>query len=180
MIVKDNPDKKHLLDWKFNLQADLNFDKTCSCEITSNGSFPNELTKDVFFNGYSISRNKELIRIYKDFGMAEQLGSGVTRILQSYDKKDFIFSPNFFHMSFETIESIYLDVDNEGGVKGRTEYILTKRQNKVLSLIKDDSTISYKVIAMKLDINESTVINHIAILKNKGIIFRRGSIRGGH
>lgn len=45
-------------------------------------------------------RNKELMRVYKDLGMVEQLGSGVPRILQSYSKDCFKFSEHYLRMIF--------------------------------------------------------------------------------
>ncbi len=53
-------------------------------EITSAGGLPEGLSQEEFFLGFSVPRNKELMRIFKDLGMVEQLGSGVPRILESY------------------------------------------------------------------------------------------------
>ena len=50
-------------------------------EITSAGSLPEGLSKSEFFDGFSIPRNKELMRIFKDLDLVEQLGSGIPRIL---------------------------------------------------------------------------------------------------
>ncbi|MFD1553699.1 transcriptional regulator [Putridiphycobacter roseus] len=69
-------------------------------EITSSGGLPNGLSQQEFFEGFSVPRNKELMRIYKDLGLVEQLGSGVPRILESYGKECFTFSENFLRMSF--------------------------------------------------------------------------------
>ena len=45
-------------------------------EITSAGRLPESLTREEFFNGISIPRNKELMRIYRDVELVESLGSG--------------------------------------------------------------------------------------------------------
>ncbi len=39
-----------------------------------------------------MSRNRELMRIFKDVGLVEQLGSGMSRILKAYDKSAFDIS----------------------------------------------------------------------------------------
>ena len=65
-------------------------------EITSYGSLPQGLSEEEFFQGFSILRNKELMRVFKDLDLVEQLGSGIPRILESYDKDCFKFSENFF------------------------------------------------------------------------------------
>jgi predicted HTH transcriptional regulator len=69
-------------------------------EITSAGGLPEGLSKTEFFEGFSVPRNKELMRIYRDLGLVEQLGSGVPRILQFYSKDCFTFSNNFLRMTF--------------------------------------------------------------------------------
>lgn len=72
-------------------------------------------------------------------------------------------------------------VDNgviKGGAMGAAIGDLTDRQNEVLAIIKADQTISYRAIAEQLNINESAVLKHIEIFKNKGYITRIGGTRG--
>ncbi|WP_316765871.1 RNA-binding domain-containing protein [Pedobacter frigiditerrae] len=69
-------------------------------EITSTGGLPDGLSQGEFFEGFSVPRNKEIMRIYKDLDLVEQLGSGIPRILESYPKDCFKFSDNFLRMSF--------------------------------------------------------------------------------
>ena len=75
-------------------------------EITSAGGLPEGLSQEEFFRGFSVPRNKELMRIFKDLGMVEQLGSGVPRILESYGRECFSFSDHFLRMSFPVNETI--------------------------------------------------------------------------
>lgn len=63
--------------------------------ITSSGGLPQELTQGEFFEGISAPRNKELMRVFKDVRLVEQLGSGVQRILKMYDREIFRFSMNY-------------------------------------------------------------------------------------
>lgn len=63
--------------------------------ITSSGGLPQELSQEEFFDGISAPRNKELMRVFKDVRLVEQLGSRVQRILKAYDRNIFKFSPNF-------------------------------------------------------------------------------------
>ena len=67
-------------------------------EITSAGGIPQGLNEDDFFMGYSVPQNKELMRVFRDLDMVEQLGSGVPRILSSYPKTAYHFSPNFIRL----------------------------------------------------------------------------------
>lgn len=45
------------------------------------GGLPEWLDREDFFKGVSIPRNKEIMRIYRDLDLVEQLGSGLPRIL---------------------------------------------------------------------------------------------------
>lgn len=53
-------------------------------KITSAGNLPDHISQNEFFEGISIPRNKELMRIFKDLDLVEQLGSGIPRILENY------------------------------------------------------------------------------------------------
>ena len=67
-------------------------------EITSAGRLPESLTKEEFFSGISIPRNKELMRIYRDVELVESLGSGIPRILKAYGEDCFTFTDNFIRI----------------------------------------------------------------------------------
>lgn len=67
-------------------------------EITSAGGLVSGMNELEFFDGYSIPRNKEIMRIYKDLEMVEYLGSGIPRILKVYPRSCFIFTENFLRM----------------------------------------------------------------------------------
>jgi ATP-dependent DNA helicase RecG len=69
-------------------------------EITSAGSIPLGAAREEFFAGYSIPRNKILMRVFKDLKIVEYLGSGMPRILKAYPKESFIFTANFIRTIF--------------------------------------------------------------------------------
>ena len=126
-----------------------------------------------------IEFKQEFIRIFKDLDMVEQLGSGVPRILAYYDKACFKFSENFLRMTFPIDkEDNTISGGAIGGAIGGQIPMLTQRQKEVLDVLKQDSKISYRTIAKELKINESAVLKHIEILKEKGYIERIGGTRG--
>ena len=53
-----------------------------------------------FFEGLSIPRNRELMRIFRDLDYVEQLGSGIHRILKAYPQDIFKITDNFLVISF--------------------------------------------------------------------------------
>ena len=79
-------------------------------EITSFGSLPQGMTEKEFFEGYSVPRNKELMRVFRDLDLVEHLGSGVPRILRSYGKECFKFTENFLRMIFPATEQVTAQV----------------------------------------------------------------------
>ena len=48
--------------------------------------------------GYSVPQNKELMRVFRDLDIVEQMGSGINRILQAYPASIYHFSPNFIRV----------------------------------------------------------------------------------
>lgn len=72
-------------------------------EITSAGSLPNELSESEFFEGYSIPRNRELMRVFKDLNLVEHLGLGVPKILKYYNRECFKFTKNFLRIKLPSI-----------------------------------------------------------------------------
>ena len=75
-------------------------------EITSAGRLPESLTKEEFFSGISIPRNKELMRIYRDVELVESLGSGIPRILKAYGEDCFTFTDNFIRIILPANSSV--------------------------------------------------------------------------
>ena len=61
-------------------------------------------------------RNKELIRVFKDVDLIENIGSGVLRILDAYDKSCFKFMDHFLRVSFKYKENPF-EYDDTAKVK---------------------------------------------------------------
>ena len=128
--------------------------------------------------------SKEIMRIFKDLDLVEQLGSGIPRILQFYKKEFFQFSENFLRIV------LFKNTDDkggqegghvggqEGGQAGRSRIELTPAQNQVFRMIVENPKISRRELAENLKINESAIQKHINILKEKKVIERVGKTNG--
>jgi predicted HTH transcriptional regulator len=68
--------------------------------ITSYGGLPQGLSRTNFFRCRSMPRNRELMRIFRDVDLVEQLGSGMSRILKVYDQSIFSFEDDFMIVTF--------------------------------------------------------------------------------
>ena len=146
-------------------------------EITSGGGLPQELSQEEFLEGVTAPRNKELIRVFKDVDLIENIGSGVLRILEAYDKSCFIFMDHFLRVSFRYKENPFeydQKIDQENNQNN-----LNTIQNKILTLIKQNPKITQMEIAKSLDISREKVKYNIAILKVNNILERIGSNKVG-
>lgn len=68
--------------------------------ITSTGGLARGVSKEDFLKGCSSPTHPELMRIFKDLELVEQLGTGVLRILKTYNQDCFEFLPNFIRVNF--------------------------------------------------------------------------------
>jgi predicted HTH transcriptional regulator len=68
------------------------------------GGLPAGFDEEEFFMGYSVPQNKELMRVFRDLDMVEQLGSGVPRILEHYPRSIYHFTPNFIRLVLPYVE----------------------------------------------------------------------------
>mgnify|MGYP003571316537 CR=1 FL=1 len=74
-------------------------------DIISVGGLPEGIEKEEFLNGYMSPKNPQLMKIFRDLGLVEHMGTGILRILSKYEKDIFIFSQNFIKVSFPLINS---------------------------------------------------------------------------
>lgn len=152
--------------------------------ITSSGGLPQELNQEEFFDGISAPRNKELMRVFKDVKLVEQLGSGIQRILKVYDKCIFGFSANFLKVSFPA-ENVGKDVGKNVGKDvgkdvGEKLQKLNDTQKRIISLIQSNKDITQAEISEQLNVTTRTVERNMKKLQENNIINRVGSYTQGY
>ena len=140
--------------------------------ISSNGGIQTSTTKEEFLEGYSLPKNKELMKVFNDLDLVEQMGTGIIRILKSYDKKSFEFFPNFIRVTFPF---------NKDKFREETEEIkeLTETQKSIINLMLDSPTITQEALSKLLGVNIRTVQRNIKTLIEKGLIERTGATKKG-
>ena len=106
-------------------------------EITSAGGLPQELSQEEFLEGVTAPRNKELIRVFKDVDLIENIGSGVLRILDAYDKSCFKFMDHFLRVSFKYKENPF-KYDDTAKVKSSK---LAVSEEQILELCKTEKSL---------------------------------------
>ena len=97
-------------------------------EITSAGGLPQELSQEEFLEGVTAPRNKELIRVFKDVDLIENIGSGVLRILDAYDKSCFKFMDHFLRVSFKYKENPF---EYDDTAKAKSSKLGSKKSSKL-------------------------------------------------
>lgn len=117
-------------------------------EITSGGVLPQGLSQEEFLEGVTAPRNKELIRVFKDVDLIENIGSGVLRILDAYDKSCFKFMDHFLRVSFKYKENPFeYDEKTDKKTTKKTDKKTTKKikvkpqEKDVLNFCKDAKTL---------------------------------------
>lgn len=156
-------------------------------EITSAGGLPQELSQEEFLEGVTAPRNKELIRVFKDVELIENIGSGVLRILDAYDKSCFKFMEHFLRVSFKYKENPF-KYDSKNKVSAndtindtlKDTIKLTKNEQQILNLIINNNQITRDEIVNKTKLSDRTISRAIKHLQDERIILREGSKKTGY
>ena len=142
--------------------------------ISSNGGIQDSTTKEEFLEGFSLPKNKELMKVFNDLDLVEQMGTGILRILQSYNKDSFEFFPNFIRVTFPFNENKFMLKRNE--IKNND---LTETQNSIINLMLDSPTITQETLSKILGVNIRTIQRNIKTLIDMGLVERTGSTKKG-
>lgn len=141
--------------------------------IVSTGGLPYNATKEDFYKGHSKPVHPELMRIFKDLDLVENMGTGIRKILRMYGKDIFEFSDNFIVVSFKYN-------GNEVSTNPVSEtFEPNETQKYILKLIGENSAITILEIASELCIGRTTVKRNIKELMKNKMITRTGSNRNG-
>jgi len=151
-------------------------------EITSVGTIPEGLSKEDFFNGVSMPRNKELMRVFRDVEMVEALGSGMIRIMRSYGRDNFEFGDNYirFRASYNVLDNVTVNITEK-------ELQLTERQVEVLKLLTvtaernvlENVLENSASLGARLMVSERTIRRDLSKLQELGYIRHVGPDKGG-
>ena len=158
-------------------------------EITSSGGLPLGLTQEAFFKGRSLPRNREIMRIFSNMELAEQLGSGMHRIMQYYKPEDYTIDDTFVTARFKYNEHALAQLTGqEVTEKLRRNYgevtekqaTFSGTQKRILELIIADNRITIEALAAAINVSTSAIEKNIRQLKEAGKLKRINGDRGGH
>ncbi len=143
--------------------------------ISSNGGLQENTSKEEFLSGFTLPRNRELMKVFRDLEYVEQMGTGIIRILEKYDESCFEFFPNFIRVSFPYNENTFSNKKNKRIINEN----LSPLQMSIISLIQDEPTITQETLAKLLNTTKRTIQRNIKELMDQGILKRSGSNRQG-
>jgi ATP-dependent DNA helicase RecG len=113
--------------------------------------------------GLSEVRNRFIVKIFREAGYVEQLGTGIMRIKETCRKNAlpepiFEETGNFFKVTIV-----------------RTRLTLPPDLEDTYELVKQGAPVGSREIAGKLNIHQNTVLKRLRQLEEKGLIYKQGS-----
>ena len=153
-------------------------------EVTSPGKLAMGQTMDRMKEGYSKIRNEALANAFSYMNLIEHWGSGIPRIINTVLEAG-LREPEFIGGDIDLRINIYRGQDKLNDPKGDPNdpkddlNKLGDSENLVLSMLKDNPTISRKELSIRLNVSDSTIKRILNKLKKTKVISREGSTRNG-
>lgn len=152
-------------------------------EITSMGGLPYGVDEEDFFSGFSVPRNKEIMRVFRDLEIVEQLGSGIPRILKTYGRDAFEIRKSFVRVVFyyerPFDDSATPPSQTETRVETRVKTRL-KTSQLILETLAENPTMTLAELAERIEKSVSAVERASAKLVKEGKLRYVGPQKGGH
>ena len=126
------------------------------------------------------------MRVFKDVGLVEQLGSGMSRILKYYDKDIFIISDHFIKVVFpfsikNTIDGREEDISKrENGIINGTINGTDEEKKIIIAKMVENPRITIKAMSDYTGYSVRKVNRIIKELKEMGMVERKGANKTGY
>jgi len=140
--------------------------------VTSGGGLVPDLTEKEFFECRSMPRNRELMRVFRDVELVEQLGSGMKKILEAYDRSIFEFTPSFVAVTFPFRGSF-----KKPGSKSDDDRML--HDDPVLEIVEAKPTVTIPELAYLTGMSPRTISRRLKEFQEKEIMHRDGARKKG-
>ena len=140
--------------------------------VTSAGGLVEGLTEANFFMCRSMPRNRELMRVFRDMELVEQIGSGMSRILRAYNRSIFELTPSFTVVTFPFEKPFIMP----------NKKIIGKINDKIkttLDVIRDNPTATIDKLSELAGKSQSTISREIKKYQAAGLLRREGARKNG-
>jgi predicted HTH transcriptional regulator len=113
-------------------------------------------------------RSRELMRVFRDMELVEQIGSGMSRILKAYDRSIFELSPSFTVVTFPFEEAF---ITQYGMINGK----ISGKINSVLEILKNNPTATIPDLIEVTGKSQRTISRELREYQDAGLLRREGS-----
>ncbi|MCL1811214.1 MAG: putative DNA binding domain-containing protein [Methanomassiliicoccaceae archaeon] len=132
--------------------------------VTSCGGLVAGLSEEDLFKCRSMPRNRELMRVFRDMELVEQIGSGMSRILKAYDRSIFELTPSFTIVTFPFAK----------------EFILPNGKiNSTLDVLSSNPDATIPELAEQTGRSQRTISRELREYRNAGLLRREGAKKNG-
>ncbi len=140
--------------------------------VTSCGGLVADLSKEDFFKCRSMPRNRELMRVFRDMDLAEQIGSGMSRILKAYGRSVFELSPSFTVVTFPFEKAFILPND-------KINDKINDKELSILNLLKANPAATIPDLIKLTGKSQSTISRELKEYQDAGLLRRDGARKKG-
>ncbi len=134
-------------------------------------------------------KNPVIARVFKEIGLADELGSGVRRLFKycktycGHDPE--LIEGDVFSLRLALSEAVSPTsvtglAETSGKASGKTEKASGKTSGRILEILRQDSSITIPELAARLDVTERSIERNIHNLRESGHLRRVGPAKGGH
>ncbi|MDR1255600.1 MAG: winged helix-turn-helix transcriptional regulator, partial [Puniceicoccales bacterium] len=153
-------------------------------EIISFGGLVDGLDLEKFYEGISMPRNREIMRIFKDLEYVEQLGSGIPKIVEKYGREGISVNDYVVRTTLKFDKGVdEKDISQEHPQEHPQKHPKKhpqKTYQKIVEAMRIKPDVTMQELAELAAISSETVKDQIKRLKSKGIIRHIGPKKGGH
>lgn len=155
-------------------------------EIISPGALPGPMTIQKMKAGQRYARNALIMEVLREYNYVEERGMGIrTKVIPQVKaitgkEPEFNADEDCLMITMYRDETTIVAVDETVNAPINAPIKLTDTQNKIISSIRDNPSVSYDMFVDTLSINRATVMRNVQILKKAGVVTRMGSKKTGY
>ncbi len=147
------------------------------------GGLPGSISiEQLLTNNYvSTPRNRQIAKIVKEMGWIEKYGTGIKRVRNMFVEYD-LKQPHFESIPGGFTATVFAENKNvvDNVVDNVADNVVDKRRKKILTLLKENSTLSAKALSLHIGVSSRTIQRDLDKLKEDKRIERVGSEKKGH
>jgi len=154
--------------------------------VTSSGGLVTDLLAEEFFKCRSMPRNRELMRVFRDVGLAGQIGSGIGQILRAYDRSVFELKPDSVSVTFPFTGEF---ITPKGKIKTKkitdTPDMMNKigivddKEDSILNVLRSDPNATIPEISELTGKSLRTISRRLREYQDSGVVRREGARKNG-